>query len=114
VSPRISAAFSRPVLWSARFTACFFLIIGSLVFTSFTETGEPWLLGIAVAALGGAALFIYGLERPTDQPASWARPTGFALMAIASLVPSSLLFIPTLVLLFAVPALIARPRVRPA
>lgn len=85
-----------------------------MVFKSFLEVAELWYLGIAASAIVGAGLFIYGLERPTSAAANWARPAGFALMAVASLVPSSFLFIPTLVLLFAVPALVVRPRVRSA
>ncbi|MDQ4107488.1 MAG: hypothetical protein M3138_01615 [Actinomycetota bacterium] len=52
--------------------ACFFLILGALVFSSFIDTGTLWILGFAVAAFGGALLFIFGLGRQ----ATWARRVG--------------------------------------
>lgn len=101
-------------LWTARAVACFFLILGALVFVTFLETGTLWTLGIAVAALGGALLFIFGLERPQHPPARWARRVGWSMMALASLVPTSLLFIPLLLALLALPVAFARPRERTA
>jgi hypothetical protein len=52
------------LLWTGRAAASFFLIFGTLVFVTFIETGELWTLGVSLAALGGALLFIFGLERP--------------------------------------------------
>ena len=101
-------------LWAARVAACFFLIIGSLVFVTFLETGEWWTFGIAAAALGGALLFILGLERPDRPAARWARPVGWFLMGVASTLPSSLLFIPFFFALIALPAVLMRPRDRAA
>jgi hypothetical protein len=102
------------LLWTARVAACFFLIIGALVFVTFLETGEWWTLGIAAAALGGALLLIFGLERPDHPAAPWARPVGWFLMGVASTVPSSLLFIPFLFALFALPAALMHPAERTA
>ena len=101
-------------LWTARVAACFFLIIGSLVSVTFLETGEWWPFGIAVAALGGALLFIFGLERPDHPAGPWARPVGWFLMGVASTLPSSLLFIPFFFALIALPAVLMRPRDRAA
>ena len=94
--------------------ACFFLIIGALVFVTFLETGEWWPLWIALAALGGALLFIFGLERPNHPAARWARPAGWFLMGMASTLPSSLLFIPFFFVLIALPAVLMRHRDRAA
>jgi hypothetical protein len=102
------------LLWIARVAACFFLIIGALVFVTFLETGEWWTLGIAAAALGGALLLIFGLERPDHPVAPWARPIGWFLMGVAAAVPSSLFFIPFLFALFALPAVLMRPAERTA
>jgi hypothetical protein len=101
-------------LWTARLVACFFLIIGALVFVTFLETDEWWTLGFAVVAFGGALLFIVGLESPDHPAARWARPAGWFLMAVASTVPSSLLFIPFFLALLALPALLMRHRHRAA
>jgi hypothetical protein len=101
------------LLWTARLVACFFLIVGVLVLVTFLETGRGWTLGFAVAALSGALLFVFGLERP-DHVAGWARPVGWVLMAVASTVPSSLLFIPFFLVLLALPAALMSPRHRAA
>ena len=102
------------LLWTARLVACFFLIIGALVFVTFLETGTSRSLGFAVAALVGALLFIFGLERPDHRVAGWARPVGWFLMAVASTVPSSFLFIPFFLVLLALPAALMRHRHRAA
>jgi hypothetical protein len=117
--PGVSISLERrelPValLWTARVAASFFLIIGALVSVTFLETGEWWTLGIAVAALGGALFFIFGLERPHHAAARWARPVGWFLMALASTVPSSFLFIPFFLVLLALPAVLMRHRHRDA
>jgi hypothetical protein len=100
------------VLWTGRAAASFFLIFGALVFVTFIETGELWTLGVSLAALGGALLFIFGLERPEHSFSSWARPIGWSMMAVASLVPSSLVFISIALALVALPAVFVRPRHR--
>jgi hypothetical protein len=102
------------LLWTARVGACFFLIFGALVFVTFLETGEWWTLGIAAAALGGALLLIFGLERPEHPAASWARPVGWFLMGVASTVPTSFFLVPFLFALFALPAVLMRPAERVA
>jgi hypothetical protein len=96
--------------WTGRVAASFFLLFGALVFVTFIQTGELWALGISLAAIGGALLFIFGLERPDHSFSSWARPLGWSLMAEASLVPSSLVFISVGLALLALPALFAPPR----
>jgi len=96
-------------LWTARGAACFFLIIGTLVFVTFLETGEWWTLGIAAAAFGGALLLIFGLERPDHPAAPWARPVGWFLIGVASTVPSGLFFVPFFFALAALPAMLMRP-----
>ena len=101
-------------LWTARVAACFFLIIGALVFVTFLETGEWWTLEIASEAVGGALVFIFGLERPDHPAARWARPVGWFLMGVASTLPSSLLFVPFFFALIALPAVLMRPRDRVA
>jgi hypothetical protein len=99
-------------LWIGRASACFFLIFGALVFVTFIETGALWTLGVALAALGGAFLLIFGLERPGHAFSGRARPIGWSLMAVASLVPSSLVFISIALILLALPTLFIRPRHR--
>jgi hypothetical protein len=99
-------------LWAGRAAACFFLIFGALVFVSFLETGTLWILGIVVAALGGALLFIFGLERPQHPAAKWALWVGWSMMAVAALVPSSLLVVQLALVLLALPILFLTPRPR--
>ena len=101
-------------LWIGRAAACFFLIFGVLVFITFLETGALWTLGITVAALGGALLFIFGLERPGHSFSRWARPIGWSMMAVSSIVPSSLVFISIALVLSALPALVLPLRYRVA
>ena len=84
------------------------------MFVTFLETGEWWTLGIAAAALGGALLLIFGLERPNHAAAAWARPVGWFLMGVASTVPTSFFFVPFLFTLFALPAVLMRPTERVA
>ena len=95
-------------------SASFFLIIGALVFVTFLETGEWWTLVVAVAALGGALILIFGLERPHRPAAHRARPVGWFLMGVASTVPSSLFAIRFLFVVLALPAVLMRSRDRTA
>jgi hypothetical protein len=97
-------------LWPGRVVACFFLVLGALVFSSFLDTGTWWILAFALAASGGALLFIVGLERPQHPAATWARRVGWSMMALGSFVPTSLLFMPFLLALLALPTVFARPR----
>jgi TRAP-type C4-dicarboxylate transport system permease small subunit len=50
-------------IWTGRVVACFILILGSLVFVTFPETGLQRDLIYAVLGVGGALLFIVGAER---------------------------------------------------
>lgn len=93
--------------WTGRVVACFNLIIGSLVFVTFTETGLVRDLVFAVLGVGGALLFIVGLER--SRPSSrWVQLAGWLMMAAFSLIPTSLLFIPFVFVLAALPGLFHR------
>jgi chromate transport protein ChrA len=93
--------------WTGRVVACFILIIGSLVFVTFTETGLVRDLVYAVLGVGGALLFIVGLER--SRPSSrWVHLAGWLMMAGFSTLPSSLLFIPMVAVLAALPGLFHR------
>jgi hypothetical protein len=94
--------------WTGRIVACFFLILGSLVFVSFAETGSLWLLAFAIMGVGGALLFIFGLERTRDPRSRWAQLVGWLMMAVFSLVPTSLLFLPLVLALSALPGLFLR------
>jgi hypothetical protein len=94
--------------WVARAVACFFLIVGSLVFVAFLDTDRPVWLVLAITGVGGALLYIGGLE-PTAHPLSkWMQLTGWLLMAIFSLIPTSLLSVPAITVLLALPALLRR------
>lgn len=107
-----TSAEERPLtvaaLWTGRAVACLFLILGSLVFVTFLETGELLWLALSVAGVGGALLYIVGLERSTHPRSRWVQLTGWSLMAAFSLVPTSLLFLPLIVVLSALPALFSR------
>jgi chromate transport protein ChrA len=93
--------------WTGRVVACFILILGALVFVTFTETGLVRDLVYAVLGLGGALLFIVGLER--SRPSSrWVQLAGWLMMAAFSLIPTSLLFIPMIAVLAALPGLFHR------
>jgi hypothetical protein len=93
--------------WTGRVVACFILIIGSLVFVTFTETGLVRDLVYAVLGVGGPLLFIIGLER-SGPSSRWLQLAGGLMMAGFSTVPSSLLFIPMVAVLAALPGLFHR------
>jgi hypothetical protein len=94
--------------WVGRVVACFFLILGSLVFVTFLETERLFALVFAVMGVGGALLYIVGLERGGRPSSRWVQLVGWLLMAGFSAIPTSLLFIPMIVVLLAVPALFRR------
>jgi hypothetical protein len=98
--------------WIARFVASLFLLLGVLVFSSFLETGFLFYLAMSVLGVGGAAIFVFGIERPRHPLARRARQVGWAMMAAFSLIPTSLLFLPFLAVLLALPAVIRAPRAR--
>lgn len=101
---------SLPVaaLWTGRVVGCFFLIIGSLVFVTFLETGELVWLAFAVVGVGGAVLYLVGLERSSHASSRWAQLVGWVMMTAFSLIPTSWLFLPTVVALSALPGLLLR------
>jgi hypothetical protein len=88
-----------------RAVACFFLILGSLVFVTFLDTGSLLWLGVAVMGVGGALLYIVGLERSSHPRSRWIQLLGWLMMASFSLIPSSLLFVPMVLAPLALPTL---------
>ena len=94
--------------WVGRAVACLFLILGSLVFVTFLETVELLWLVLAIMGVGGSLLYIIGLERSIHPRSRWIQLTGWLMMACFSLIPTSLLFIPMLLALLALPALFSR------
>jgi hypothetical protein len=96
------------VLWTGRLVACFILILGSLVFVTFLETGQLSWLAFSLAGVGGALLYIVGLEASRHPRSRWVQLAGWLLMATFSLIPTSLLFLPLVVVLSALPALFLR------
>ncbi len=95
-------------LWTGRVVACVFLILGSLVFVTFLETGELLWLALSVMGVAGALLFIVGLERSTHPRSRWVQLVGWLMMTMFSLVPTSLLFLPLVLALTVLPALFVR------
>jgi hypothetical protein len=94
--------------WTGRLVGCVILILGSFVFVSFVETGTLWLLAVTILGVGGALLFLIGLERGSHPRSRWIQLAGWLLMAAFSLLPTSLLFLPMVVVLSALPALFVR------
>jgi len=95
-------------IWTGRVVACFFLILGSLVFVTFLETGLLRDFVFAALGVGGAILFIVGVERSSRPSFLWVQLAGWLMMAGFSLIPTSLLFLPLVVVLSALPALFLR------
>jgi hypothetical protein len=95
-------------VWTGRVVACFFLILGSLVFVTFLETGKLVWLALSVDGVGGALLYIVGVERSRRPSSRWVQLVGWLMMATFSLIPTSLLFLPLVVVLCALPALLLR------
>ena len=100
--------FPAVALWTGRIVACLFLILGSMVFITFLDTGEVLWLTLSVVGVGGALLYIVGLERSSDPRSRWAQLAGWLMMAAFSLVPTSLLFLPLVLALSALPGLFLR------
>jgi hypothetical protein len=94
--------------WTGRAVACLVLILGSLVFVTFLETGKTVWLVLAITGVGGALLYIVGLERTRHPISRRMKLAGWLMMAAFSLIPTSLLFIPLVLVLFALPALLPR------
>jgi hypothetical protein len=95
-------------LWTGRLVACFVLILGALVFVTFLETLEPLWLVLSVVGVGGAILYVVGLERSSHPGSRWVQLAGWLVMAAFSLLPTSLLFFPMVVVLSALPGLFLR------
>jgi chromate transport protein ChrA len=93
--------------WTGRVVACLILILGSLVFSTFLDTGLVRDLIFAVTGVGGALLFIVGLERSSPS-FRWVQLAGWLMMAAFSLIPPSLLFVPMVAVLAALPGLFHR------
>lgn len=91
-------------LWAARVAAGLVLVLGALVFASGWETGSALLFLLAADGVAGSLLLIFGIERPGHHLARSARWIGWAMMLAFTLVPTSLLFLPALVVLTALPA----------
>lgn len=98
------------LLWTGRVVGCFFVILGLLVFSSSFETGQIWLAAFAVLGVGGGLIYIFGLERPRHPSSRWARVLGWLMMGGLSVLPSSLMFAPVVLVLLALPALFLRSR----
>jgi hypothetical protein len=95
--------------WLGRVAASLVLVLGALVFTSALETGSVLLFALAGDGILGALLLIFGIERPAYPLSRFARLIGWAMMFAFTLVPTSLLFIPTLIVLFAIPTVRSYP-----
>lgn len=89
--------------WLGRVAGSLILVLGVLVFTSAVETGSFLLFALSALGIVGALAFVFGIERPTHPWAARARPVGWGMMLGFSLVPTSLLFLPLLVVLLALP-----------
>ena len=103
--------------WTARLAVALVLVLGSLVFWSAVETGHGWLYAMALTGLGGAMLFAAGVERPGTASSRVLRPVGWAMMLGFTLVPTSFLFLPAVVVLCAAPTAFGwgvDPRTAPA
>jgi hypothetical protein len=91
-------------MWLGRVAASLILVLGALVFTSAVETGSVLLFALAGDGILGGLLLIFGIERPAHPLSRFARPIGWGMMFAFTLVPTSLLFLPALVVLLASPA----------
>ena len=89
--------------WTARLAVALVLVLGCLVFLSALETGHGWLYAMATTGIGGALLFGAGVERPGIAPARVLRAVGWAMMLGFTLVPTSFLFLPAVVVLCVAP-----------
>ena len=78
------------------------------MFVTFLDTSSPVWLAVALMGVGGASLYILGLERTTQPSSKRMQLVGWSMMAAFSLLPTSLLFIPLVLVLLALPALLRR------
>jgi hypothetical protein len=97
-------------MWTGRVIACFFGILGSIVFVGSFDTGGPKWRALAAIGVGGALLYIVGVESARRRGSRWIQLAGWLMMAALSLIPSSLLYLPSILVLFALPAVLPRFR----
>ena len=96
-------------MWVGRAIACVFAYLGIMVFHGSFETGSSEWRARALAGICGAVLYIGGLEGARYRGSRWVQLVGWLMMAVAlSLIPSSLLYLPAILVLFALPALLTR------
>ena len=103
-------AEERPVpvflAWMGRFVASFFVLLGLLALGSVFETDSAILPGAAfLSGVGGGLLYLFGLERPRHRMSRSVRIAGWLMMAGLSVIPTSLMFVPAVVVLLALPPL---------
>jgi hypothetical protein len=91
---------TKAALWLGRVAAGLVFVLGIAVFTSFAETGSALLFLMSADGVVGSALLLLGVERPAHRH---ARLLGWAMMLAFTLVPTSLLFLPAVVVLCAAP-----------
>jgi hypothetical protein len=95
-------------MWAGRAIACFFCILGSIVFVGSFDPGASRWRSLAAVGVGGALLYIAGVEGARYRGSRWIQLAGWLMMAALSLIPSSLLYLPAILVLFALPALLTR------
>lgn len=94
--------------WVGRVVVCVILILGSLVFVTFLETGSLVWLALSLLGVLGALIYLFGLEFPARPISTRARRGGWLMMAAFSLTPTSLLVGPMMLVLLALPTVIHR------
>ena len=95
-------------MWAGRAVACFVGILGSIVLIGSFDTGGSRWRGLAAIGIGGAILYIVGVEGARHRGSRWIQLLGWLMVAAFSLIPSSLLYLPAILVLFALPALLTR------
>jgi hypothetical protein len=92
--------------WMGRFVASFFILLGLLALGSVFETSSAILPGAAsLLGVGGGLVYLLGLERPHHRMSQSVRIVGWLMMAGFSAIPTSLMFVPAIVVLLALPPL---------
>jgi hypothetical protein len=94
--------------WTGRAVACIFFLLGSLVFVTFLDTSSLVWLALAITGVAGALLYLVGLEGTRHPSSRCLQIAGWVMMATFSLIPTSLLITPLVLVLFALPALLPR------
>jgi len=108
---RQSASYTI-VVWLGRLVGLLFLLFGVLAtYSSFFESSEVGVGLVAILDTAGALAYILSLERPQHPLSRWARVGGWLAMAGFSIfIPTSLLFLPRVIVLLALPSLFMWPR----